>query len=473
MQLFENQQAERAAIATILQTPALIHELDNKISAAAFHNPANRALVQLAIDLNAAGFDIRDRELMRNKVVLVPVVGIEAHQMQDYVTALLSAEIEPANFNNYVRELQEAHLKESLHKILIDATAQVMAHSPGQVIGDLQTQLYDLDHDKNNNEEPVDIGKTIRTTIMDLINQPLVGIPSGIDILDDITMGWLPRKLYMVGARPGRGKSAIGLQWASHAAFFAKDHRVPVLYMDTEIDDREFKIRLTGHLAGVDTKIIQQGIWGRDPRQEENVKRALQFVEQTGGIYHKELPGYSVSSVVNTIRKYVYNFGVKLVIFDYIEEPADEGDGRARWERIGNVARALKQCAQMFDISVIVFLQQNREGEEKSRVTAKAFAESDIVFQKADCGMALNRKSGQEIQKETIQAGTHRLQILKGRSHGISWSGLNLRYVGYCLRFWPAQIQFTDQNDFNEQTTAEEFNGIPQHAAFTTGSLVP
>jgi replicative DNA helicase len=288
-----------------------------------------------------------------------------------------------------------------------------------------------------------------------------------------MTLGWIPKKFYFIGARPGEGKSAFLLQCAAHAAYFAKEKRVPVLYLDTEIDEKEFKIRLIGHLAGVDTKIIQQGLWTKDPRMKESVDKAIYFVNKIGGIYHKEMPGYSLSNVVNTIRKYVYSHGVGLVIFDYIEEPMDEGGDKARWEKVGLVARTLKKYAQILEVPVVAALQQNREGADKSRVSARMYAESDDVFKKADGAMALNRKSGEEIRKETLAAGTHRLQILKGRYHATSYNGLNLSYVGYCLRFWPARLQAMDQQEENNDGEANNEQQIPVATDHPTGSLVP
>ena len=476
MHQFDNQHAERAAAATILQNPDFLTEMDGRLDLEAFKNPANRAIIQLALDLYNGGYTKFDKELLRNRIVLVPVPGIENYQMQNYVEALLTADVESVNFGNYLEELRSSHLKDSLHKTLNRLIGEVANAKPTQastLLGKLQTELYDLDSGINRNDEPVDIGKTIKETIYGLVDKPLVGIPTGIDLLDDMTLGWIPKKFYFIGARPGEGKSAFLLQCTAHAAFFAKAKRVPVLYLDTEIDDKEFKIRLTGHLAGVDTKIIQQGLWLKDPRMKENVDKALFFVHKIGGVYHKEMPGYSLSNVVNTIRKYVYSHGVGLVIFDYIEEPTDEGGDKARWEKVGLVARTLKKYAQILEIPIVAALQQNREGADKSRVSARMYAESDDVFKKADGAMALNRKSGEEIKKETIAAGTHRLQILKGRYHGTSYNGLNLSYIGYCLRFWPSRLQAMEQQEENHDGEVNNEQQIPVAAEHPTGSLVP
>lgn len=467
--------AERATVATILQNPEFLTQLPEKVNIAAFQNPANRAIVQLALQLYNDGYRQFDSELLKNRVTLMPVSGIQVSDMQNYVVALLTADIASVNFTKYLSELQEAHLHSEMSKLLHSSIADLghVDMDPSMLMAKLQTKLYELDAGINKNEDATNIGMHVEETILGLLEEPKLGIPTGIDVLDEMTLGLLKKKFYFVGARPGEGKTAFMTQVGLHAAYFAKEKRVPVLYIDTEIEDEEFEIRNVGHLAGVDTKIIQTGRFGDDPETKENVLRATHFIKKHGNIYHIELPSYSIANVVNLMRRYVYNYGVGLVIFDQIEEPAYEGDKKARWERVGLLARTLKQQAQILDIPVLAALQQNKKGADKSRVSSEAYAESDDVFKKADGAWALNSKSAAEIREETIQAGTHRLQILKGRYHAASYYGLNLRYVGYCLRFWPAQIQGTDQPEEtgNDGDNSNEY-ALPVASENLTAPLV-
>jgi replicative DNA helicase len=475
MDQFNDTHAERAVLATLLKNPSFLNELDGKINLSAFKNPANRTLLSLILKLREDGFNAHDLELLQSRLITMPIPdGIEIYQLQNYLTALFTAQIEEVNLNTYLTELRESHLKDSLNILLQQTVSDLANHPmPSKILGSLQTKLYDLDANINKNDDPIDISKDIRNNIYKLIDKPKLGIPTGLDILDEIILGWMPSKFYFVGARPGAGKSAFLLQTATHAAFFNKRQRVPVLYMNTEFDEEEFEIRLIAHIAGIDTKIIQQGLWVNDLKMKENVERALFFIHQIGGFYHKELPGYTLGQITSIMRKYVYNFGVGLIIFDQIEEPADE-TGRARWDNVGLVGRTLKQQAQILKVPVVAALQQNKEGEEKSRVSSKAYAESDDIYKKADGAFALNRKNAQEIQKETLSAGTHRLQILKGRYYGTLYNGLNLRYIGPCLRFWPARIQFTE--GVQEQNNDGGENGqsaLPQITEEFTAPLVP
>lgn len=474
MHQFDNAHAERAAVASILQNPEFLGEMSGNLDLAAFKNPANRAIIQLATQLFNSGYSKFDRELLQNRIVLTQVPGVDSLQMQNYVSALLSADIESSNFENYVRELKQTHLKDSLTRLLHKSIEDLESGDASSVLGAVQTGLYELDVGINKNDDATDVCQHVNVTLEKLATKPDLGIPTGISLLDDIMLGWLPKKFYFVGARPGEGKSAFLLQATSQAAFFSGDRGAPVLYIDTEMDDEEFEIRLLGHLAGVDSLLIKQGKFLEDEQTRQSVMKAKEFMNRMGGIYHIEMPPpYELSDVVNLMRRYVYNFGVGLIVFDQIEEPADDTNRRARWEMVGLLGRTLKQQAQRLNVPVLAALQQNKKGADKSRVTSEAYAESDDVFKKADGALALNRKTAEEIKKETIHAGTHRLQILKGRYHGTLFGGMNLRYIKYCLQFWPARIQATENVEEDEHANEEAGSDIPTAMDYAGGPLIP
>ena len=185
-----------------------------------------------------------------------------------------------------------------------------------------------------------------------------------------------------------------------------------------------------------------KGDWATDKRASDNINYAIQLVQNVGGLYHKYIPGFTHGQVINFMKKFVYNEGVGMVIVDYLKMPSGGGDQEERWQKIGDLSRALKDHAGLLDIPVITALQQNKKGIDQSRVTADANAESDDPFKEADGQFALNWKTAKEINEEGLEAGTHRLQILKGRYFRTNWSGINLRFIGYCMRFLPAQMQY-------------------------------
>jgi replicative DNA helicase len=80
-------------------------------------------------------------------------------------------------------------------------------------------------------------------------------VMTGIVDLDMKIGGWMPGELVILAARPGVGKTALGMQIASHLA-----HRQrPVLFVSLEMQDRELVGRLLCGAAEVNNRRIRSG----------------------------------------------------------------------------------------------------------------------------------------------------------------------------------------------------------------------
>lgn len=78
---------------------------------------------------------------------------------------------------------------------------------------------------------------------------------SGIHNLDDLTGGFFPGELTIVGARPGTGKTVLGMLIALNVARHGQ--RVGVLNL--EMLDTQYGQRLVSHLSGVDGMKLRKG----------------------------------------------------------------------------------------------------------------------------------------------------------------------------------------------------------------------
>jgi replicative DNA helicase len=444
---FEHLHTEKAIVASILQKPDLLLDLDNRAHLDAFRSPVNRQLVYIALQLYEQGYTKFERELVYNASRAYPLEGFSLEQVAMYINSLFGADIYEVNFERYLDDLMDVYAKYKLQLSLTDALKHLDTYGDKLVASDFidsfQTELMGL-NSVTKYDDPVDVCAGVREHLQEKLDNPEgnLGVPSGLKILDDVMLGWLKTKFYFVAARPGRGKSAFLMQSGIYASFFAPYNRVPILYLDTEIGTKEFRDRTISHLSSVNGLKIMRGDWDLEGPENENVKMAESIMDANKGnrYLHKYIPGFKVSQVISMIKKAVHNNGVGLVIFDYIKEPRDVDD-RARWQKIGDLARALKELAGQYEIPILSALQQNKKGEGLSRTDANAMGESDDVLKEADMAFMLNWKTDKEMQAETLNAGTHRFQITKGRYTKNLYSGINLRYYGYCFRFVESPIQ--------------------------------
>lgn len=85
--------------------------------------------------------------------------------------------------------------------------------------------------------------------------QAVTGIPTGLDEFDDMTGGWQPGTLNILGARPAMGKTAAALGWGVAAA----ERGFPVLIHSMEMLKERLGDRILSQTSGVDGMKMRSG----------------------------------------------------------------------------------------------------------------------------------------------------------------------------------------------------------------------
>jgi replicative DNA helicase len=210
------------------------------------------------------------------------------------------------------------------------------------------------------------------------------GISTGIKALDILLGGGLKGgKVYLLGGRPGMGKSALALGWCVDAAV---DEDEISLYLSQEMPELEVGQRALAHEAGVSYTRIQSGAlqdieWGRLTEGTEKLsKSALHVLEQSG------LTKEDISIKVRSVK------GVKLIVLDYVQlcAGAEEGDD-TRNAVLEKISRFLKQLAMVLDAAVVVLSALNRVVEDRrnGRALMRDFKDCGALEADADVILSL------------------------------------------------------------------------------------
>ena len=179
---------------------------------------------------------------------------------------------------------------------------------------------------------------------------------TGIADLDRITGGIRGGKLVVIGARPGVGKTALGLQIAHHVA----SHGTPVLVISLEMDEVEIMSRIVAAKCGVNVTHMESG----NVSEEEQDAINAHFGELC------QLPMRICDIRTNTpalIRKEAvamkYNGGLGMILVDYIQLLQASGKTSSRFEEVSSISRDLKKLAMEMGVPVIALTQFNRSSE--------------------------------------------------------------------------------------------------------------
>jgi len=450
---------EAAVIACVLKDATNYFEVDSKLSDNDFLTPHHKAIWVIIKTLVREGVVALDTAAILNQA---SVMKLEDHVGgYDYITALFDKSIDGANIGFYLQRVLDASVKVKVIQAVQDIgnlteqnrTLTGETLTAETIVEHAQQKFLQISIESERGAEAVNIAEGIPELLEEVTSNSsrVRGIPTGFLRLDEAINGLAPGTLTVLGARPKVGKSTLLLNWAKHIAYTI---RMPILYIDTEMNAQEQQFRALSTLSGVAEREIINGTYVEDPQKVDAIKGAVGILD-SGLILHKYYPDFTPEGVASLTRKYQHQFGVGCVIFDYIKLPD------ADLQMIGNVKEhqalgflcvALKNLAGQLNIPVVTAAQIGRTGANRSHVNAADFADSDRILRYANTLLGLAAKPKKELEEleerygrdAMLASGTHRLQILDTRAGGTNFSGIDLYFRKEILTMNEAPVQISD-----------------------------
>lgn len=294
--------------------------------------------------------------------------------------------------NGFVGELYAARLKERYWRRVLSGTlARSMQLLQGdadirQVRLEVMATLDKLDLHAANEPSFDDI----LASTMETFGQVTPYAPTPWSGLNDVIRGWRPGGLYVIGARPGVGKSLVLMQ----AAMGILD-RGAVLFESLEMSGQEVMTRIIANESGVPLGRLkgkrEDGTGGpsaedwRRLREVSASLRGLPLVIRGRGV-HTPL---DVREHARDVRAGKPLAGIIVDYLQIMSGGSRRTDNRAT--EIAEYTRQLKLMAMEFDCPVIVASQLNRESVKDGKMpTLSALRESGSIEQDADVVLLLN-----------------------------------------------------------------------------------
>lgn len=210
-------------------------------------------------------------------------------------------------------------------------------------------------------------------------------IPTEWPDLNDLLAGGLHGgRTYIVGARPGEGKSIIGHNLAHHAA--RHDH--PALIFSVEMGDVEVTGRLVSHGASVHMNQISRRALSADDWASFKTYRESAEVFP---LYIDDRPGLTLAHIVSTCRSQKRRTGLSVVVVDYLQLVKSDRSNASREQQVAHISRSLKELARELDVAVVIPCQLNRRSVDRERPSLADLRESGGIEQDADTVMLMAR----------------------------------------------------------------------------------
>lgn len=319
-------------------------------------------------------------------------------------------------------------IKESIntHKKCISALQGMSgSESSSQIFSVSDTALFDLIKLSGNAEDqrPLKLGYKVKELVNYWASNPTinVGIPTPWPKVNESIGGGLRSGVHLFGARSGVGKSSLGIC----ESIFAAEMDIPVLIIDTEMEDKDIMPRMLANISEVEINNIEKGMFAQNDFMKNAVNNAANKLENME-IYHKYLPGSSFEEIMTIIRRWVYSeVGINpdgkandcLIIYDYfkIMNIGDLSD-IAEFQALGLQINSLTDFCKKYGIPCMSFVQLNRDGIDKE--STAVISQSDRLLWACNSFSIFKDKTAEEMEKDGWSNGNKKIITLKSRYGG-------------------------------------------------------
>lgn len=262
-----------------------------------------------------------------------------------------------------------------------------------------------------------------------------LGLDCGFKKVNGILGGLQPGKMYIIGARPSMGKSALAMNIAEHVS---KDKNV--LFVSLEMSKKEYAQRLMLGRAGIDINRVNIGMISDS--EIERVKSQKDYLNQLNLFIETKSP-CRVSDIELAIINLMSTRGsCDLVIIDYLQLLTPSSGSRSRENEVAEMSRDIKSLAVKYNIPIIVLSQLSRalESRDDKRPMLSDLRESGAIEQDADVVMFVYRDEWYHPD-DPVSRGCGDLLLRKNRG------GMNNVDIALCWN--PSAVKFSEKLEVN------------------------
>lgn len=229
------------------------------------------------------------------------------------------------------------------------------------------------------------------------------------EVNDQIAGGLHGGRMYIVGGRPGDGKSLAAVNLA---AFAAKQGH-PALVFSVEMGAME----VTGRVVANGAKIELSEI-ARYELSADSWSSASEYVARARDdpLFVNDKAGINVGYIKSVCRSQKRKTGLDVVVVDYLQLLSSD-KSQPREQQVALISRSLKELSRELDAAVVVPAQLNRESAKRGKPMLADLRESGGIEADADVVMLLARLVHEDGDRKGEYTGTISIDIAKNR-HG-------------------------------------------------------
>lgn len=244
------------------------------------------------------------------------------------------------------------------------------------------------------------------------------GIPTPWWELDEVLGGLFPGRVYVIGGRPGSGKSTAALVMGMHAATLGKH----VLVISKEMPT----VDVTGRILARGAEVPLSEINARRV-SDISMARIRDYVKRVGrpSITVDARPR-SLGGITALARARHHRPGLDVLVVDYVQLVRTDTASRTREQEVAEVSRQLKALSLELGCAVLLPAQLNRGSIQRAdtRPMMSDLRDSGQLEQDADAVILLHRPDDDEGKP------TGRIHLIVDKNRHGPTSEVSLRWHG-------------------------------------------
>nr|WP_253672266.1 replicative DNA helicase [Streptoalloteichus tenebrarius] len=389
--------AEQSVLGGMMLSKDAIADVVEVLRPGDFYRPAHQAIYDCILDLYGRGEPadaITVSAELERRGELLRVGGAP------YMHTLIATVPTAANAGYYAEIVAE---KAVLRRLVEAGTRIVQLGYHGQdgadideVVDRAQAAIYEVT-ERRTSEDYVALEDLLQPT-MDEIDAIAsrggvsLGIPTGFTDLDAVTNGLHPGQMIIVAARPGVGKSTLGLDFARSCSI---KHGMASVIFSLEMSRIEIVMRMLSaeariRLADMRSGRMSDDDWTRLARRMSEISEAPLFVDDS--------PNLTMMEIRAKARRLKQRHDLKLVVVDYMQLLTSGKRVESRQQEVSEFSRNLKLLAKELEVPVIAISQLNRGPEQRTdkRPMLADLRESGSLEQDADMVILIHRPDAWE-----------------------------------------------------------------------------
>lgn len=436
IQVPHNVEAEVAVLGSVFIDETVLVEVRDELIPDDFYDHRNKVIFKAILAINDEGLSIDMTSLI---AYLERINQLQSIGGIDYLNSIINYNYSTYNISSYIELVREASLKRIAIARLQELTQKGFDSTiaANDYITNVEEAVFDLSKRRKTStfvgiSEATDIVKSKMAKNMER-KGGIVGLSTGYKNLNDVTLGFQPEQLIILGARPAMGKSALAMNIAVNVAS-ANKAKVAIFSLEMSLDQLvERMIAADGslHVGSIKTGDLN----GTQMRQFAASCDKLNKLD----LYFDDSSVITIEDIRTKCRKLQASQGLDFVVIDYLQL-IDGGKGNSsRQEQVSKISRGLKTMARELQIPVLALAQIARKAEDREdkKPLMADLRDSGSIEQDADVIMFIHRedyyrRGKKEEENQLSDSAT--LIISKNRS-GTSGVELEFMFQGRYSKF--------------------------------------